>query len=162
SANEGNSGTTPFTFTVSLSAASAQTVVVNYATANGTATAATDYHPPSGTQIGRAPCRTSQTVTVLVNGNTLNEPNDTVILTLSGPLNATLTRGKGPGTILNDDPVPALTVGDVSANEGNSGTTPFTFNLSLSAPSGQWVYVNYATANGTGVAGTDYQAASGT
>ena len=45
SKSEGNGKTTPFTFTVRLSAAYDQAVTVNYATANGTATAGNDYRP---------------------------------------------------------------------------------------------------------------------
>jgi hypothetical protein len=161
SLNEGNSGTTAFTFTVSLSNAVNQTVAVNYATADGSATAASgDYQSVSG-QLAFSPGQTSQTVTVLVNGDTLNEANETFFLNLSNPINATISKSQGTGTILNEDPVSSVTIGDISANEGNSGTTPFTFTLTLSAPSGQWTYVSYATANGTGIAGTDYNATSG-
>jgi len=49
SVSEGNSGTTALTFTVGLSAASGQTVTVNYATADGTALANIDYTAASGT-----------------------------------------------------------------------------------------------------------------
>src|SRR5947208_160460 len=73
---EGNSGTTPFAFTVKLSSASYQSVTVHYATADGTAiNANVDYHPTSGT-VTFDPGQTSKTVTVLVNGNTVIEPNE--------------------------------------------------------------------------------------
>jgi hypothetical protein len=65
---EGNSGTSNATFTVRLTDQSAQTVTVNYATADGTATAGADYQPASGT-LTFAPGETSKTVTVLVNGD---------------------------------------------------------------------------------------------
>lgn len=57
---------------------------------------------------------------------------------------------------------PSLSVGDVSVTEGNSGVTYATFTVSMSAASDQPVTVNYGTQNGTAVAGSDYQAASGT
>ena len=57
---------------------------------------------------------------------------------------------------------PNLTINDVSLNEGNAGTTSFTFTVHLSAPSPQTVTVAYATADGTATAGSDYQARSGT
>ena len=58
---------------------------------------------------------------------------------------------------------PALAINDVSANEGNSGTTAFTFGFGLSQPAGAGgVTIQYATANGTATAGSDYVAASGT
>ncbi|QXW19640.1 autotransporter domain-containing protein [Comamonas aquatica] len=58
--------------------------------------------------------------------------------------------------------LPTLSINDVSNSEGNSGTTTFTFTVTLSAPSAQPVTVNYATANGTAQAGSDYVASSGT
>ena len=63
---EGNSGTTNALFTVSLSAASGQTVAVTYATADGTATAGTDYLATNGL-VTFAPGTTTQTISVLVN-----------------------------------------------------------------------------------------------
>src|SRR5206468_2428704 len=102
-ANEGNGGTTPFTFTVSLSNASYQTVTVQYATADGTATTAdNDYVAASGT-VTFAPGQTSQTITVSVVGDTKFELDETFLVNLSNPSNATTLVGTGTGTILNDD-----------------------------------------------------------
>ncbi len=100
--NEGNSGTTAFDFTVSLSSASTQAVTVNYATADGTATAPSDYQATSGT-LSFAPGEISKPITVLVNGDTMVEPNETFTVNLSGATNATITSGIGTGTIINDD-----------------------------------------------------------
>jgi uncharacterized repeat protein (TIGR01451 family) len=163
SQNESNSGTTPFTFTVSLSNPSSQTVTVSYATADGTASVAdSDYAPASGTLMF-APGVVSQTVTVNVNGDTKFEPNETFTLNLSAPGNATLGTASGTGTIQNDDAQPSVSIDSVSQSEGNSGTTPFAFTVSLSNPSSQTVTVNYTTADGTAtVADGDYAAASGT
>ncbi|MCX7033297.1 MAG: endonuclease/exonuclease/phosphatase family protein, partial [Arenimonas sp.] len=59
--------------------------------------------------------------------------------------------------------LPLVAVNDVSAVEGDSGTTTFNFGLGLSAPAGVGgVTVNFATADGTASAGSDYVAASGT
>ncbi len=58
--------------------------------------------------------------------------------------------------------LPTLSVNNVSANEGNAGTTAFTFTVTLSAASASTVTVNYATADGTATAGSDYTATSGT
>ncbi|HEY1189381.1 MAG TPA: Calx-beta domain-containing protein, partial [Gemmata sp.] len=159
---EGDSGTMSFTFTVTLSAASAQTVTVNYTTANGTATTADgDYASTSGV-LTFAPGETSKTVTVLVNGDTTNEATETFAVNLSNPTNATIGTGAGTGTITNDDPVPSASIGDVTQAEGDSGSTSFTFTVTLSAVGGQTVTVNYTTADGTAVAGSDYASASGT
>lgn len=59
-------------------------------------------------------------------------------------------------------PLPSLSIGDVSQAEGNSGTTNFNFDVALSAPSTDPVTVQYSTADGTALAGSDYNAASGT
>lgn len=158
---EGNSGTRAFTFTASLTAASSQTVTVNYTTSNGSATAGSDYQATSGV-LTFSPGQTSQAITVIVNGDTLNEANETFYVTLSGASGASLARSVATGTIFNDDPLPSLTVGDVSVTEGNSGTTPASFTVSLSAVSGQTVTVNYTTAAGTATAGSDYTSTSGT
>src|SRR5207247_644903 len=163
SANEGNAGPTPFVFTVTLSNASSQTVTVQYATADGTATVAdTDYIAASGT-VTFLPGQTSQPVTVTVNGDTKFEPNETFFVNLTLPTNATISDGQGQGTIVNDDTQPTIAISDVSANEGNAGPTPFVFTVTLSNASSQTVTVQYATADGTAtVADTDYFAASGT
>jgi hypothetical protein len=162
SVTEGNSGTSTATFTVSVSPASSQTVTVDYATANGTATAASDYVATSGT-LTFPPGTTSSSIAVTINGDTTVEPNETFFVNLSNPTNATLVDAQGAGTIVNDDAaaLPTLSINDVTATEGNSGTSAATFTVSLSAASAQSVTVNYATANGTAVSGSDYVATSG-
>ncbi|MFN2511680.1 MAG: Calx-beta domain-containing protein [Pyrinomonadaceae bacterium] len=154
---EGNSGTTSFGFTVSLSNPSPETVTVNYATANGTATAGSDYQAISATTLTFNPGVTSQPVNVQVIGDTLDEENETFLVNLSGATNATIADNQGLGTINDDDALPNLTISDVSQVEGNSGPTSFDFTVRLSVVSGRTVTVNYATADGTGTAGSDYQ-----
>src|SRR5205807_2421291 len=109
------------------------------------------------------PSQTTATITVLVNGDTKFEPDETFAVNLSGAVNANLAGSQGLGTILNDDPQPGITINDVSVIEGNSGTTNAVFTVSLSNPSSQTITVNYATANITAtLADNDYQSASGT
>lgn len=157
SANEGNSGTTSFVFTVNLSAASGVTTTVNYASANGTATSGTDYTSTSGT-LTFNPGETSKTVTVSVLGDTLFEVNDTFFVNLSGAVNATISDSQALGTILNDDNVPGISITDASVTEGGL----VTFEVTLSSISSQTVTVNYTTSNGSATAGSDYVATSGT
>jgi subtilisin-like proprotein convertase family protein len=163
SRTEGNGGTTTFTFTVSLSPASGQTVTVGFATADGTATVADgDYTAASGI-LTFAPGVTTQTITVLATGDTRNEADETILVNLVAPTNAVLGTGQGVGTIANDDPLPTLSINSVTLTEGNGGATAFTFTVSLSAVSGQSVTVNYATADGTATTlDGDYSAATGT
>ena len=66
------------------------------------------------------------------------------------------------GTIVDDDALAALTIGDVSVTEGNSGTTTATLVVSLSGGTEKTVVVDYDTADGTAQAPSDYSAASGT
>jgi hypothetical protein len=135
SVTEGNAGTTNAVFTVSLSPASTNTVTVHYASADGTATAGSDYTALSGT-LTFAPGDTSKTITAAVNGDTINEPDETFVVNLSNPSNATVADGQGRATILNDDPAPpSLAINDVTVNEGNSGVTSATlFFVNLSGP----------------------------
>ncbi|MEA9581291.1 putative Ig domain-containing protein [Xanthomonas nasturtii] len=163
SVNEGNAGTTNATFTVSLSQpAGAGGVSFDIATADGTATAGVDYSASSLTGQTIPAGSSSYTFTVLVNGDTLSEPNETFFVNVSNVAGAAVSDAQGQGTIVNDDALPALSIDDVSVNEGNSGTTTLTFTVSLSAASGQTVSVNYSTADGTAIAGSDYVARSGT
>ncbi len=162
SVTEGNSGTVLANFTVTLSAPATSDVTVNYATANGTATSGSDYTATSGTltiPVGS----TSGTIAVPVIGDLANESNETFFVNLSSPSsNATIADGQGVGTIVNDDGPPTISINNVSRSEGNSGTTAFTFTVSLSAASTQTVTVRYATANGTARTGNnDYVATSG-
>ena len=161
SVTEGNAGTTNAVFTVTLSAASTQTVTVNFATANGTATAGSDYVATSGT-LTFNPGDTTKTITVVINGDTLNETNETFLVNLSNPVNATIADGQGLGTIINDDALPSLSINDVTVIEGNTGTTNAVFTVTLSPASPGTVTVNFTTANGSATAGSDYLANSGT
>ena len=162
--NEGNSGTTNAVFAVTLSAISAKTVTVKYATATPAsyaATAGSDYVAVPLTTLIFAPGETSKPVTAQVNGDTLDEINERFTVKLSSAVNASITDNEGFCTIVDDDAAPSLSINDVSLAEGNSGTTAFTFSVTLSAPSGKTVTVKYATANpGSLIAtpGTDYTA----
>jgi uncharacterized repeat protein (TIGR01451 family) len=145
---EGNSGTTSLTFTVSLSNPSYQAVSVAFATANGTATAGSDYAATAGSLTFPAGSAASQPVNVTVFGDTALEASETVLLNLSAPVNGTIGTGTGTGTITNDDARPSLSINDVERPEGNSGTTAFDFTVTLSGPSAETVTVQYATADG--------------
>ena len=164
---ESNSGTANAVFTVSLSKAAASPVTVKYATSNGSASAGSDYTASSGTLTFAAGV-TSQTVNVAVTGDTAVEADETFTMTLSAPSGATLgTLSKATGTIRNDDvavapPVVSLSPGSVNVLEANSGVSKATFTVALAngSTAASDVTVNYATANGTATAGSDYTAVS--
>ena len=157
---EGNSGTSNAVFTVTLANPNVGTATVNYATANGTATAPADYTTTSGT-LTFAPGVTTQTISVPIIGDTNVEANETFTVTLSGATNATIARATGTGTIVNDD-LPSLSINSGSVNEGNSGTTNANFTVTLSQASPLTVTVDFATADGTATAPSDYTSTSGT
>ena len=162
-ASEGNAGITNFTFTVSLSApAGPGGVTFDITTANGTATAGVDYVANSLTGQTIPAGSSTYTFTVLVNGDTLNEPTETFFANVTNVVNAVVVDGQGVGTVANDDPLPSLSINDVTVVEGNSGTTNAVFTVTLSAASGQSVSVNYATADGTATQPADYTSTSGT
>jgi hypothetical protein len=95
---------TEFIFTVSLSKASKQTVSVHYATADGTATAAdNDYLPTSGT-LTFAPGQTTETIRVLVNGDSVPNYPEGFSVDLSGASRASIAKAVGGGTILAPPP----------------------------------------------------------
>jgi hypothetical protein len=162
---EGNSGTSSLVFTVKLSKPSTETISVNYASSNITASAGSDYTAASGS-LSFAPGVTSRTISVPVAGDTVPESNETFAVNLSGAVKATIADGQGIGTIINDDVIvptlPAVSVDSITLNEGNRGWTRFTFRVSLSAASTQPISVSYATLGGTATAGVDFRSASGT
>ena len=92
-------------FTVSLSRAASATVTVDWATADGTATAGSDYTADSGT-LNFAPDETSKTVAVAVLDDSHDEGNETLTVTLSNPSGAYLADGEATGTIENTDHMP--------------------------------------------------------
>jgi glucose/arabinose dehydrogenase len=157
---EGDAGTVSAVFTVSLSAAVAQTVTVQYATADGTALAGADYTAAAGT-VTFPPATATRTVVVPVLGDVLDEDDETFTVDLSNPTGATIADGQGVGTIADDDPLPFLFAGDCVAMEGAAGSTPCDFTVLLAPESGRTVGVAWATADGTATAGADYTAASG-
>ncbi len=156
SLNEGNAGTTTFTFTVSLSApAGPGGVTFDIATADGTAQ---DDNPVAEDNDYVANALTGQTIpagsstytfNVMVNGDIVIEPAETFFVNVANVTGANVTDGQGLGTIQNDDS-PNLTIDNVTLNEGNGGTTTFTFTVSLSSPAGAGgVSFDIATADGT-------------
>ena len=154
------------TFTVQLLPKSGNTVTVAYADAGtGTATSGgTDYATLVGGTLTFNPDDTSKPVAVTVSGDDIDELDETVVVRLSSPSNATLPGGAttldGTGTITDNDPTPTVSVADAMAvSEGNVASPDpannITFAVTLSAISGLEVTVPY-TLSGTATAGTDY------
>jgi Calx-beta domain-containing protein/VCBS repeat protein len=140
-------------------------VTAFYRTSAGTASAGADFTLRTGSVLFAAGSANgaTQTITVPIASDTLDEDNETFFVDLTsasgGDIGAAV---RTTVTITDDDPTPSLTIGNVSIQEGNAGSANATFTVSLSAVSGRVVTVAYGTANGTATSGADYGAASGT
>ncbi|MGD8518473.1 MAG: Calx-beta domain-containing protein, partial [Anaerolineae bacterium] len=146
------------TFTASLSAASGRDVSVDYTTSDGSATAGEDYSAATGETLTIPAGQTSGLIQIPLIDDALDEPNETFTLTLSNANYATLVSNQATGTIIDDDPLPSLSVSDSSASESDGHLT---FTASLSAASGRDVSVDYTTSDDSATAGQDYSAATG-
>ena len=120
-----------------------------------------DYDSAAGS-LTFAPGETSKTVTVKVNGDLLDEPDETFFVNASNPVNATIADGQGLGTIQDDDAEPALSIDDVVVTEGDAGQKTASFTVSLSTASGKTVTTAFATSSGTATQGVDFDSAGGT
>jgi hypothetical protein len=101
---EGNSGTTSFVFTVTRSGDLSAASDVLWSTANQSATVAdNDYQPVTNAPLHFAACQASAQITVLVNGDTKQETNETFLVNLFGASGATIADGQGIGTIQSDE-----------------------------------------------------------
>ena len=160
---EGDSGTNLATFTISLSRAVSDSVGVSYATSDGTATFADgDFHQTSGT-IFFSPGQTSRTITVQVDGDTIDEGDETFFVTLSNPQGVVLGDSTGEATIVDNDSAVVVSIGDTSVVEGDSGTNLATFTVSLSRAVSDSVGVSYATSDGSATfADGDFHQTTGT
>ncbi len=158
SVNE-NGGTA--NLTVTLSAASGVAASVDYATADGTATAPADYTASSGT-VTFAPGQTSQTIQVPINDDTTYEGNEDFTVSLSNPMMATLgTPSTATVTIIDDDALPLVQF-SASNYDVNEGAGTVTITVTKTGNSTLPTTVNYATSDGSANAGSDYTTTSGT
>ena len=133
-------------FTVTLSAASGRTVSVGYTTAHGTTSGADFSGAISGT-VTFNPGDTSEQINVSTFNDTLDEADlETFSVNLSGPSNAILGDASGAGSIGDNDSQPSLSIGDAGAVAEGAAAS---FQVTLSASSGQTVTVNYATSHVT-------------
>ena len=150
------------TLTVDLSAASGQNVTVNYVV-TGTATGSgTDYTLANGALTINAGA-TSGTITIgSIADDSIDEANETVIVTLSNPSNATLgSDNVHTYTITDNDNAPVVDFNTTSSN-GAESVSSKAITVDLSAASGQDVTVDYAVTGTATGSGTDYTLANGT
>ena len=144
-------------FVVRLTAPSGVPVSVSYNNANETAANGSDYVAQSGT-LTFAPGQTVITVDIPLINTAGAEPTESFRLNLFNPVNSTIGTAFARATILDNDApsgTPTVTVGDTVVDEASGQVS---FVVTLSRPSTGTVSVNYATADGTAKAGSDYVA----
>ena len=152
-------------FTVSISAASGEEVTVGYATSDVTATEGDDYESTTGTLTFAASSVVSQTISVPVTDDTVDEDEEeTFTLTLSNVQGASLSGGgstlAATGTITdNDDPAVTASFGQASYSVAEGSTVDVT--VTLSADPEREVTVNLTKTDQGGVTGSDYSGVPG-
>lgn len=156
-ATEPDTGSVNQQFSVTLSAPSSLPVTVTIATVPGTATADVDY-TSNAASLTFNPGQQVKTFVVPTLGDVIDESGERYFARAFAPTNATLLDDSGQALINDNDPPPSLSISDVTAAEGNAGSTVFAFVATLSGPSGLQVSANLATADGTAVAPGDYTA----
>ncbi len=158
---EGDGVTVSAVFTVTLAPTSTTAIQVDYTTADGSALAGSDYTAISGT-LTFNPGEAEKYISVDVTGDTDDEPDETFSVRLSSADAVDLLDAEATGTIVDNDGLPALSIGDQSILEGSAGSSAMQFLVTLSPSAASTVTVDYATADGSARAGNDYTSASGT
>jgi large repetitive protein len=146
-------------FTVTLAPVSGREVKVSWASADGTATAPSDYGSGSGL-LTFAPGETTKTIDVAVAGDAINEENETLKVVLTDPTGVppnNVTDAEGAGTIVDKNAPPTLSISDTTAREGEGAT----FTVTLAGTTLRTVTVRFSTADGSATAGSDYSARTG-
>lgn len=156
---EGDTGTTNMVFTVTLSAASTQTVTVDYITSDGSAMNPADYQAVSGTLIFN-PGQTTRTITVPVVGDTLPETSETLFVNLMNASNTTIQTTQGTGTITDNDASGVLQFGAPTVNAAESGGSA-SITVTRTGDTSGAASVSYETSDSTAKQRSDYIFGSG-
>ena len=161
--SSGGESTTSVNLTVNLSAASGKAVSVPFSvnvssTATGGGTDYTIAASPLTFNAGE----TTKNISITVNNDATDENNETIIVNLGTPTNATLgATTTHTYTITDDDAAPTVAF-STSSSSGNETVTPANIAVTLSSASGLTVSVNYSVTGGTATSGTDYSLSAGT
>jgi hypothetical protein len=151
---------------VKLPAPATQVITVRFTTADGTATDGVgephaDYVAAAGTIVFNSG-DVRQTIEICLQTDRRDEPSETFFVDLADATNATIEDGRAIVTIRDDDRRPRIHIQNADADEPATGTALMTFRVTLSAPSGRPVTVDFRTADLTADAGRDYVARTGT
>jgi hypothetical protein len=153
--------TTPFGFTVTQDRFSQFTTTVSFNLSPGTATAGSDYTSTSGSLQILPGSTSNNLLSINVLGDAIHEMDETFNVNLTGPTNATMADGLGVGTITDDDPLTVSINNDAQVVEGNSGTTPMTFTVSLNRLAQASTTVFFNITDGTATSPADYSPKGG-
>jgi len=157
---EGNTGTSTMDFDLSLIAPKPGVASVDYFTSDGSATAGTDYTPVSGTLVFE-PGETTKRISVIVNGDTIFENDETFFLNLTNPSNVSLDDLVAMAIMKNDEAKPSVTIQDLAVTEPSSGVLNANVIVKLSNAISLPAKVHYATVDNSATAGSDYVSAAG-
>jgi Ca2+-binding RTX toxin-like protein len=160
---EGNGGSREAVLTVNLSSLVNQTVTVNYATVDGSATAGSDYLSRAGT-LSFTPGVAVREIRIPVFGDTRPESNEDFRVVLSSPRNASLASASSSArVIINDDDLPVVSIANASALEGGPANQyQMEFKVNLSTPANKAISVDYQTQAITALDGEDFTDRAGT
>jgi hypothetical protein len=159
-ASAGAEGTSTVSIPVTLSVVSPRETRVNYAVTGTASGSGVDYTLANGT-VTIAAGQTTANIPLTVVNDTIDELDETVIITLSSPVDATLGATAVHTYTIQDDDNPVVQF-SMAAASGTVDTTPVNIVVTLSAIPAAAVQVNYAVTGGTAVSGVDYTLASGT
>jgi ASPIC and UnbV/Calx-beta domain/FG-GAP-like repeat len=160
---EGDVGTTELAMPVFLSKVVNTQVSVRYETlTSGNAQPGIDFIATNGL-LFFDPGQTNRSFPISVLGDRIDELNETIAARIFNSTNAVLDAVRSAfGTILNDDPIPAVSIGNTSVVEGNTGTNHAVFTATLSGQSSRTITVSFSTQDDSAASGSDYVAQTGT
>lgn len=149
--------------TATRSASDIGRVTVDYVTNGGTATANADYTPVVGTLTWEPGDLSPKSFQVPILNDTAMEPAETVLITLGNLTGGAVLGARASATLtINDDDMPSTVQFSAATYNSPAGSAQATLTVTRTGGTGTAVTVNYATADGTAVAGQDYAATSGT
>jgi len=156
-----NVGTAQFTVTVTPAVLPTDSVTVDYATSDGTATGGSDYTAIGSTTLTFNPGDTNQPVNVTIADDSEIEIAEDFFVDLSNAsANAAINDNQGRCEISIDDKYD-ITINNTSVDE-DVGTAQFTVTVVPAVQAGHTITVDYATADGSAGQPVDYTATSGT
>ena len=153
----GDEGSTE-TVTIEIDAVSTIDATVSYSTSDGTATGSgTDYTTLTSQTATISAGQTTTTFSLVTAADALDEDDETITVSLSGPTNSSLnTNSVLTHTITDDDPKPTISFSSNAYSNSESTTSP-SLTINLSAASGRDLVLGYAVSGGTATgSGTDF------